>query len=118
MKAKILTVGLEKALVETRAAILGSRYEAVITTPAEALEKLRREHYDLLLVCYSTPHEQGTALIHKAREEFPTLLIVRLLSYDSPRIEKPVADKLVKVDYTPESWIRAIDELLPSYQSL
>lgn len=118
MKARILTVGLDEPLVETRAAILRSRYEAVVTTPVEALEKLRSEHYDLLLVCYSTPHEQGTALIHKAREEFPTLPIVRLLLNDSPHIAKPVANMLVTVDYRPQTWMRAVDELLPSYQSL
>ena len=118
MKARILTVGLAEPLVETRAAILRSRYEAVITTPVEALEKLRSEHYDLLLVCHSTPHEQGTVLIHKARQEFPTLPIVRLLLHNSPHIEKPVADMLVTVDFRPQSWMKAVDELLPSYQSL
>ena len=118
MKARILTVGLDESLVETRAAILRSRYEAVITTPVEALEKLRSEHYDLLLVCYSTPHEQGTALIHKAREEFSTLPIVRLLLNDSPYIAKPVTDMLVTVDFRPQTWMKAVDELLPSYQSL
>ena len=118
MKATILIVGLEEALVETRAAILRSRYKVVTTTPIDVLENLRSEHYDLLLVCYSTPHEQGTALIHKAREEFSTLPIVRLLSNDSPQIAKPVADMLVTVDYRPQTWLKAIDELLPSYQSL
>jgi CheY-like chemotaxis protein len=117
MKARILTVGLDEPLVETRAAILRSRYEAVTTTPGEALEKLRGEHYDLVLVCHSTPHEQGTALIHQAREEFPALPIVRLLLNDSPHIAKPVANILVMVDYRPQTWMKAVDELLPSYQS-
>jgi DNA-binding NarL/FixJ family response regulator len=89
MKARILTVGLDGPLVESRA--------------ANALEKLRSEQYDLLLGCLSTPHEQGTALIHEAREEFPTLRIVRLLLNDSPHIAKPVADTLVTVDYRPQT---------------
>jgi DNA-binding NarL/FixJ family response regulator len=112
MKPRVLTVGMDEVLVETRTSILSIRYEAAASTPAAALEKLRKEHYDLLLVCYSTPHEQGTALIHKVREEFPSLPIVRLLSHESPHIEKPVADKLVIVDFRAQTWVRAIDELL------
>jgi CheY-like chemotaxis protein len=112
MKPRILTVGMDEPLVETRSAILRSRYEAAASTPVAALEKLRKGRYDLLLVCYSTPHEQGTALIHKARAEFPSLRIVRLLSLESPHIEKSVADKLVVVDYRAQMWVQAIDELL------
>ncbi len=118
MKPRVLTVGLDEALIESRAAILRSRYEAVITKPAEALEKLRKEHYDLLLVCYSTPHEEATVLIRKAREEFSSLCIVRLLSHDSPHIEKPVAHRVVMIDFRPQSWMKAVDELLPSARSL
>ena len=112
MKPRVLTVGMDEVLVGTRTAILRRSYEAAASTPAAALEKLRKEHYDLLLVCYSTPHEQGTALIHKIREEFPSLRIVRLLSHESPHIEKPVADKLVVVDFRAQVWVQAIDELL------
>ena len=112
MRAKVLTTGLDDTLVASRAAILSSRYETATTKPEKALEKLRFEHFDLLLVCYSTPHEQGTALIRTAHEEFPDLCIVRLLSVDSPRIDKPIAHKLVMVDYTPKAWMQAVDELL------
>ena len=118
MKPKVLTVGTDVMLVETRTAILRSRYESATSTPAAALEKLRKDRYDLLLVCYSTQHEEGTALIYKAREEFPSLPIVRLLSFESPHIEKQVADRLVVVDYRARVWMQAIDELLaPTNQS-
>ena len=112
MKPRVLTVGTDEMLVYSRTAILRRHYKATESTPTRALEKLREEHYDLLLVCYSTPHEQGTALIHKAREEFPSLRIVRLLSHESPRIENSVADKLVIVDHRAQVWVDAIDELL------
>ena len=112
MSAKILTTGLDETLVASRTAILSRQYETSTAKPDSVLGTLRSEHFDLLLVCYSTPHEQGTTIIRKAHEEFPHLCIVRLLAADSPRIDQPIAHKLVTVDYKPQSWIQAVDELL------
>ena len=112
MRAKILTTGLDETLVASRTAILSRQYGTATAKPESVLVTLRSEHFDLLLVCYSTPHEQGTTIIRKAHEEFPHLCIVRLLAADSPHIDQPIAHKLIVVDYRPQSWMQAVDELL------
>ena len=114
MKHKILSIGQDAVLLETRARILASRYESEIEDSSRALERLRQEHFDLLLVCHSTPHDEASAIICAAHEEFPHLYIVRLLSASSPFVAKPVAHRVVTVDFHPQQWIKAVDELLTS----
>jgi CheY-like chemotaxis protein len=109
---RVLIVGVDEMLVETRARILEARYETAIVKPDQTLECLRGRVFDLLLVCCSTPHAQGTTLIRAAHSEFPHLCIVRLLSMDSPPVTRPIAHKLITVDYRPEIWVKAVDELL------
>ena len=112
MTHKILTIGKDAVLLRTRASILANRYESEIEDPSRALERLRQEHFDLLLVCYSTPFDEASDLICAAHEEFPHLCIVRLLSVSSPFVAKPVAHRVVTVDYNPRQWLGAVDELL------
>jgi DNA-binding NarL/FixJ family response regulator len=117
MKEKILTIGTDQVLVDSRVMILRRDYEVTMAHPEETLARLRAEHFDLLLVCYSIPFEKGTALIRAAHEEFPKLCIVRLLSADSPPIAKPIAHRLVTVDFRPEVWMAAVNQLLAETRS-
>ena len=112
MPAKVLTIGLDRTLVESRASILGARYLTAVARPEETMALLRSEPIDLLLVCYSIPQEEASAIIRTAHDEFPHLCIVRLLAVDAQPIKKPVAHKLITVDFRPEIWLKAVDDLL------
>lgn len=112
MKAKVLTAGLDVTLVETALPFCAA---AMSPSPAHRQRHSKSSEKSITTFywsCYSTPHEEATALIQNTRKEFPSLPIVRLLSHDSPQIEKPVADKLVTIDYRPQLWMKAVDELL------
>jgi hypothetical protein len=116
MNSNILTIGSDETLVQSRADILSRNYSVSKAKPVAALERLRSQHFDLLLVCHSTPFEDANFLVKKAHQEFPHLCIVRLLTPDSPPIPLPTAHKLITVDFHPEVWLRAVDELLtPGY---
>ena len=120
MKARILTAGSDEYLVDTRVLILARSYEAAGCPPEKVVELLRRQHFDLLLVCHSISHEDGTRLIAKVHEQFPSLLVLRIISELSPPIARPISTKVVLADFRPEVWIRAVDEMLspssPSFQ--
>ena len=109
---KLLTIGSDIPLLETRASILSLKYKTELETYENALKRLRQEHFDLLMVCYSTPADRASIIINTAHAEFPHLCIVRLLSADSPPIDDPVAHRVVTIDYHPETWMRVVDELL------
>ena len=112
MIAKVLTVGLDQILIDSRASILSSRYETATARPEETLSCLKSQSYDLLLVCHSIPQDEASALIRSAHEAFPHLCIVRLLTLGQALITKPIAHKLVTVDFRPELWMKAVDDLL------
>ena len=109
---KLLTIGSDIPLLETRALILSLKYKTELETYENALKRLRQEHFDLLMVCYSTPQDHASIIINAAHAEFPHLCIVRLLSAESLPIDDPVAHRVVTIDYHPETWMRVIDELL------
>lgn len=112
MCARVLTTGTDDTLIQTRAAILRMRYEVTVCRPEVTLPELHRKDYDLLLACYSIPHEQANRIIRQARLEFPMLYIVRLLCATSPPIARPMAHKLVEINFDPALWIHAVDQLL------
>ena len=112
MKAKILTTGVDDALIQSRAAILKKQYDVEVIRPEGVLAELQGQPYKLLLVCHSIPHDKATRLILAVRARFPHLCIVRLLAVYSPVIENPVSDRLVMVQHDPREWMKAIEQLL------
>jgi hypothetical protein len=44
------------------------------------------------------------------------LCIVRLLASDSPPVQKPIADAIIKDCQDPRPWINAVDYLLHSHE--
>ena len=111
---KILAIGEDDGLLVSRVAILQRRYKASHAHSRLAMQVLKEEHFDLLLVCHSTPFEIANALIREAHGEFPALRIVRLRTVETPDIPKPVADIVVTIDHQPATWIKAVDKLLAS----
>jgi DNA-binding NtrC family response regulator len=112
MKPRILVIGADTTLINSRASILNKSYETITAHPNATMEHLHAQHYDLLLVCHSMPYEEASSLIHQAHAEYPHLCIVRLLAPGAPPVSKPIAHAVVTVDYNPEVWLRVVEKLL------
>jgi hypothetical protein len=112
MTSRILAVGSDDLLVKSRASILNSRYKADTCRPEDCLQKLTSAPFDLLLVCSSIHFDSAYSLVRQVHRQFPHIYIVRLLAPDSPRVEHPIAHKLITIDFRPELWMKAVDQLL------
>jgi DNA-binding NarL/FixJ family response regulator len=112
MKQRVLIIGWDEILVQTRVDLLGTRYEAVAAKPDQAVRLLSEPGYDLLLVCSSVPNDEAEILTREAHQTFPQLLIVRLTSFDTPFTEKLFAHEVLPLDFRPDVWMNAIGKLL------
>jgi hypothetical protein len=112
LRKKVLIVGLDVTLAESRAAALDNQYDVVIVEPSAALRTLRRDRFDLMLVCYTTPREQAIQIIRASHDKFPLLCIVHLRTLTQKSITLPVIHRLVTLNYHPDGWMKAVDELL------
>ncbi len=72
MKAAILIVGDDPALLETRAELLKA-WQVSTTTSRHAVEEIRSKFFDVMIVCHSISDETARTLIHQARELNPAL---------------------------------------------
>ena len=112
MKKRVLMVGTEDVLLRARASILQKRCEVSVSIPDEALTHLRTRQIELLIVCSATPSNKALEIIRRARDEFPHLYVVRLISEMKPFPEERAAHQTVLLDLEPRSWIEAIEPLL------
>jgi hypothetical protein len=78
------------------------------------LKTLRLAHFDLVLICCSTPFDQASSIIRQAHAEFPDLPIVRLLLEGSPVLKTSVANAVLTEGKDSRPWIHAVDYLLHS----
>ena len=114
-RPKVLIAGKDRALLETRAALLQRKYAVTACGRLiETLFGLQTEGFDLLLVCTSMTHDEATQVIRQVRDALPDICIIRLLSRDSPEIDHQVSNEVVTITYHPEVWIKAVDKLLLS----
>jgi DNA-binding response OmpR family regulator len=72
MKAAILIVGDDPALLETRADLLKA-WQVSTTTCKHAAEEIRSKLYDLIIFCQTISDETVQTLINQARELNPTV---------------------------------------------
>lgn len=114
MLSSILIVGTDNLLLRIKSETLKHDYETTCVAPGEALKKLRLGHFDLVLVCCSTPFEQASSIIRQAHAEFPDLPIVRLMLEGSPVLKTSVANAIVTEGKDSRPWIHAVDYLLHS----
>jgi hypothetical protein len=103
---------MDEVLVKSRARILRNNYETDTCLPRDCLQKLRIEPFDLLLVCSSIAFDAAYSLVSQVHHQFPEIFIVRLLAPNAPRVENPIAHRLVTIDFRPELWMQAVDQLL------
>jgi hypothetical protein len=108
---KVLTVGEDPILLDTRILILQKRYYTVGCNSSNALRKLWDEHFDLLLLCHSTPHESATALTKQAGINFPRLITLRLVLADFP-YHQAHQGRIITHAFDPRVWFRAVEDAL------
>jgi CheY-like chemotaxis protein len=96
MKAAILIIGDDLALLETRAALLKAWH--VSTTSAEhAIEAIRSTAHDLIIFCQTIPDATAQTLIDHAREMNPN---VATLALKHPAQERTLDAELFEVQIT------------------
>jgi DNA-binding response OmpR family regulator len=78
---RILLAGDDLRLLETRAAVLGRTGAMVRWAARSEVELLlRQEHFDLLIFCHTLPMEQRERLTAFARQRWPRIFILQLVS--------------------------------------
>lgn len=78
---RILLAGDDLRLLETRAAVLGRTGSVVRWAARREVELfLREEHFDLLIFCHTLPMEQRERLTAFARQRWPKIFILQLVS--------------------------------------
>jgi hypothetical protein len=108
MPARILLVGNDQILLETRASILRHFWTMATTTPPHAV--VATESVDMVVLCQTLPEEQRQIWTANLRIASPTLLAVALTRFDAgPRNGY---DACVNVDRGPAALVASIYELL------
>jgi len=78
---KILLVGQDSRLLETRAAVLAKIQATVVCQePAESLEILEREIFDLVVLCHSLTEKQIGEIAGVVRRRLPKAKILLVVS--------------------------------------
>ena len=114
MKHRVVVIGTDVRLVESRAMVLRSRNYNTACGPESEASHLLESHPAILLLCSSLSAESAEELTRRGRLQSPGIRIVRLEADHEPGSPITDADAVVKVDYTPMTWISVIDRLLSS----
>jgi DNA-binding NarL/FixJ family response regulator len=78
MKRRILAVGHDQMLLSTRVSVLNARWFAKAVSPRETLDALRKESFDLIILCHSIPIRETASLVKTVRKNFPNVRILTL----------------------------------------
>lgn len=110
---KILLVGQDSRLLETRAAVLARLQATVVSRDlAESLEILERETFHLVVLCHSLSEKQAHEITGVIRQRWPTTKILLVAS----NLSQERFHKGMEVDGTsspePDRLIRRTAELL------
>jgi hypothetical protein len=109
MKAAILIVGDDLALLETRAALLKA-WHVSTTTAEHAIEAIRSTAHDLIIFCQTIPDATAQTLIGQARERNSN---AATLALKHPGQERILDAELFEVQITnPGRLVRVVDRLL------
>lgn len=111
MKAAILIVGDDLALLETRAALLKA-WHVSTATAEHAIEAIRSTPHDLIIFCQTIPDATAQTLIEQAFEINPG---IATLALKQPGQERILNAELFEVQITnPGRFLSVVDRLLQS----
>ena len=122
MKTKILLIEDEVGMAEMyRERFSEEGFDmALAFTVEEALEKVKKEKPDFIILDILLPTENGIQFLREMKKdkEIPEIPIVALSNYDEPEIKKEafklgVKDYLIKTDFIPKTLIKKIKKYLP-----
>lgn len=116
-KKKIFLIEDDKDLID----IYQNKFERsgfkinVALTVSDAIKKIKKEKYDLILLDIKLPEEDGTVFLKKAKDIINTnsIPIIAFSNYDTPEIKKEVkklgANRyIIKSNHTPNEVINLI----------
>lgn len=117
-KAYVLVVDDDEGILETLSAILGESGYKVDTAKngKEAVEKSKRNYYDVALLDIKLPDMEGTKLLTKMRETLPKMVKIIITGYAT--LQNAVealnygADAYIMKPVNPEKLLKVIDEKL------
>jgi DNA-binding response OmpR family regulator len=93
MRARVLAVGADPTLLETRQAVLASGgYEAVVATPQDVDQKLAAEEFDLVILSMMLGEKQQKRIQAKLPAGTKALLLESLVQPED--LLKMVANEL------------------------
>ena len=118
MPEKILIVDDEKQFRESTKRLLRRKgYHAEAAgSGTEALEKIGKESFDLLLVDIIMPEMNGLEMLQRAKEMAPEIMVLIITGYGTDKLEKEAmqleVDGFVNKPITIDELTKIIDETL------
>lgn len=118
MPEKILIVDDEKQFREsTKRLLLRKGYHAEAAgSGTEALEKIGKESFDLMLVDIIMPEMNGLEMLQRAKEMAPEIMVLIITGYGTDKLEKEAmqlgVDGFVNKPITIDELTKIIDETL------
>ena len=110
-ESRILLVGNDDRLQETRALILNQRWSTFLARPNDATRSLEAERPDLLILCHTLCRDEAQAVVRACRDKFPETRILALEAcFGAARELK--ADEFVETTPGPQPMVSAIEVLL------
>jgi len=108
---KVLNVGIEPSLLQTRGAILQRAGMEVVNVgdSATAVRAFRRQAFDAVVLCHGLGREHKRDVIEAARRRTPSPKVVAL--YNLTRSEAAGADLAIDSQDCPEALLRAMHSL-------
>ena len=130
MQSRVLQIGKDELLLQTRAAILrhaGFTVESCfVTNRADSahfcLERYfdhtnseaggNGSHFHAVILCHTLDQDRATAIAMEARREEPDLKVIVLEALDGPRIPADLYDISVSCKYGPATMLDVVKSLL------
>jgi DNA-binding response OmpR family regulator len=111
MESRILLVGNDDKLQETRALILNQRWSTFLARPNDAMRSLEAEQPDLVILCHTLCRDEAQALVRACRDKFHEARILALEARIGSARELK-ADAVVETMLGPQPMLSAIEVLL------
>ncbi len=118
-KPKILLIDDDKDMCESLADVLtidSSYITSYCTKPREALEQIKKENFDLIIIDYKMPEMNGMELIKSIREFKPKPIIFMLTAFISNELieeaKREGAQKVLSKFIWPDEILKYIKEAI------